>query len=352
MYLNKYYKIWLPITSILLFFVVIELICRTLDFTDPSTMGFKFYVRHVDNDVHYPFMIEDPLFMWSPKPNYEGNVKSGGFIKINSEGFRDKEYKIKKDKNSFRILSLGDSSTFGWGVNSFSKLYHTLLEEKLNKDFNPNINYEVINGGVTGYTSHQGLNIYKKKFVKYKPDVVTFYFGINEKKSAFYLNDRQIMQPKTSDNVIALKSYFMEKSAFYRLLSIIALNINAKFRKRVQRVSLEDFGRDIVEMNELCKKNGAMLLLISPLLNNDHWPSYNFPIKAKRFVYNYREKLEDIAKQHNIPLLTIDQLTEKSSIPNKKFFADSVHPNEQGNIILMEFLLDSLKEHTNLGMSN
>ena len=43
---------------------------------------------------------------------------------------------------------------------------------------------------------------------------------------------------------------------------------------------------------------------------------------------------------------------EKSNIPNKKFFADSVHPNEQEHIILMEFLLDSLIEHTNLDMSN
>ena len=209
-YLNKYNKIWLPITSVLLFFVVIELICRTLDFTDPSTMGFKFYVRHVDNDVYLPFMIEDPLLMWSPKPDYEGDVESFGFIKINSEGFRDKEYKVKKDKNSFRILSLGDSTTFGMTLNSFSKVYHTLLEKKLNRDFNSNINYEVINGGVTGYTSYQGLNIYKHKFFKYEPDIVTFYFGINENKQSFHLDDKQIMRVRTntSDMVKKVKSYF------------------------------------------------------------------------------------------------------------------------------------------------
>ena len=252
----------------------------------------------------------------------------------------------KKNQNTFRILVLGDSSTFGLTVNSFSKLYHSLLEEKLNKDFNQNINYEVINGGVPGYTSYQGLNIYKYKFAKYEPDIVTFYFGINDIAAHFHLNDKQIMSARanTSDTIKKIKNYFLEKSAFYRLLTKIVLNINIKTYKKVRRVSLEDFGKNIIEMNELSKKNGTMLLLISPLMNNDR-----FLKKEIRYEYPYRSILESTAKQYNILLLSIDRLTERSNIPNKIFFNDDVHLNEQGHVILMEALLYYLKKYTNLG---
>ena len=86
-----------------------------------------------------------------------------------------------------------------------------------------------------------------------------------------------------------------------------------------------------------------MLLLISPLLNNDY-----FPKKGERYVYIYRKKLEDIARQYNIPLLTIDRLTERSKTPNKIFFNDAVHPNERGHVVLMEALFYYLKKYANL----
>ena len=96
-------------------------------------------------------------------------------------------------------------------------------------------------------------------------------------------------------------------------------------------------------MNELCKKNGTMLLLISPLINND-----KFIKQEIRYEYSYRLILESTAKQYNIPVLSIDRLTERSTIPNKIFFNDDVHPNEQGHVVLMEALLYYLKKHINL----
>lgn len=326
--LSKYYKIWLPIISIILFFSIIEFICRVIDLTDNSDVGFKFYIRHVDNDIELPYMIESPLFMWSLMPDF-----SYGSIKINSKGYRDKEYNIKKDKNSFRILVLGDSSTFGIGVNSLTKTYHSLLEEKLNNDYNSKINFEVINGGVTGYTSYQGLQIYKHKFSKYNADIVTFYFGINDPIERFYLNDKQIINVKNSKYIKILNNYMIAKSAFYRSISKMLLNYKTKTSQKVQRVSIEDYGKNIIEMNELCKNNGSVLLLISPLLNNKKYD------KRREKIIAYRKELERISKQHNIPLLTIGKLTEKSNTYNDMFFSDSVHPNEHGNKILMQSLI-------------
>jgi hypothetical protein len=111
------------------------------------------------------------------RPNY--TIKFDGYnvqlpkistISINSDGFRDKEYPLEKSKNTFRIIILGDSVTFGFGVEN-NESYPKILEAKLNT-LNNGINYEVLNFGVWGYGTIQEVETLKIKGVKYKPDMV------------------------------------------------------------------------------------------------------------------------------------------------------------------------------------
>ena len=62
-----------------------------------------------------------------------------------------------KQKDPYRILMLGDSLT-GYGV--MESRLTTLLENKLNQEISPKtkINYEIINGGLTGSTSSGGVS--------------------------------------------------------------------------------------------------------------------------------------------------------------------------------------------------
>jgi len=136
--IRKSYGLWLPILSLFLFILICELICQGFDLTEKMDADFKFYIRSIDNDIEEVYNVEDPLLMWSPKPNYigaivdsNGNIFNDG-LKINSVGFRDKEYNLKKDENVFRILTLGDSNTFGWNSN-LQDIYAKVLEKKLNE---------------------------------------------------------------------------------------------------------------------------------------------------------------------------------------------------------------------------
>ena len=83
------------------------------------------------------------------QPNFEGWF-AGQKIKINNLGFRDqRNYKIEKEINDFRILIIGDSVTFGHGE-KFEYTYPKLLEDML-KNWDKTVNWQVWNLGVPGY---------------------------------------------------------------------------------------------------------------------------------------------------------------------------------------------------------
>ena len=90
-------------------------------------------------------------------------------IKINSHGLRDREFSYEKPEGVKRILGIGDSFTFGYGVN-LDNCYLKQLERDLNQNGDK---WEVINAGVTGYNMWQYLAYFEHYGYRYEPDLVT-----------------------------------------------------------------------------------------------------------------------------------------------------------------------------------
>ncbi len=94
-------------------------------------------------------------------------------VKINSQGFRDFERKIQREKNTVRIALLGDSMIAAREVD-FDKTAGQLLEKKLNEEFGAitGKNFEVLNFGVAGYGLDQTYLTWTKFASAFKPDYV------------------------------------------------------------------------------------------------------------------------------------------------------------------------------------
>ncbi len=96
------------------------------------------------------------------------------FYTINSDSLNDRfNYSFQKPEGTFRIITLGDSVTFGLHIGTKDN-WTEVLEDKLNQEMKcANIKkFEVINLAVSGYDDRYSLERYIKRGPKYDADLV------------------------------------------------------------------------------------------------------------------------------------------------------------------------------------
>ena len=124
------------------------------------------------------FFLSDPVRGQRLAAGYDGWF-AGVPVHINSLELRDaREYSLEKRPNTFRILVLGDSVTFGHG-SVYEHTYPYLLEQHLRK-WQPGIDWQVWNAAVPGYNTSQELAYLLEVGNRFKPDLVVVGFYNND----------------------------------------------------------------------------------------------------------------------------------------------------------------------------
>ncbi len=117
----------------------------------------------------------DPRYGWVHVPNARGKFSSFGFdatVTINWKGFRGPPLPYERTRNVSRIVLLGDSFAWGYGVN-YSDTFAARLEQDLS-------HVEVVNLAVSGYSTDQQLLLYIDEGRRYKPDLVLVQVAAND----------------------------------------------------------------------------------------------------------------------------------------------------------------------------
>ncbi|MBI5019471.1 SGNH/GDSL hydrolase family protein [Candidatus Gottesmanbacteria bacterium] len=96
---------------------------------------------------------------------------------INADSFNERDdYSVTKAPGTFRIITLGDSFTYGLLVNTYEN-YSERLEDKLNDGRCPETHYDVINLGVPAYDVGFAAERFKLRGQKYNPDLVIWFMN-------------------------------------------------------------------------------------------------------------------------------------------------------------------------------
>jgi hypothetical protein len=146
----------------------------------------------------YPDQIaRDTELLWRYRPNQviRQPFFAPGDYAINSHGLRGADFRDEKTAGVVRVVCLGGSTTFGWGVPE-NAAYPRQLEIKLNELDPQRRRWEVINAGVTDYSTHQGLALARRVLPRWQPDVVLFDFSWGDLQPAgLGIPDQEIAMP-------------------------------------------------------------------------------------------------------------------------------------------------------------
>lgn len=178
---------------------------------------------HFPQDTHLQFYSE-------PKANIQkledgtavGTTKSIVHT-FNSDGLNERyDYSVEKGDSVFRIVTLGDSFTEGAFIDTKDN-YSEVLEDMLNAQLScPSISrFEVINLGVEGYDMQYVLERFKRKGIKYHPDLVILWTHENDYTESNEKLGRLAQEFDPFDQAPEKVTEYTNRGDFYPALTVL-----------------------------------------------------------------------------------------------------------------------------------
>lgn len=163
------------------------------------------------------------------------------------------------------------------------------------------LDVRVVNAGINGNTSRQGLARLQRDVLSLRPDAVVVFFGAN---------DSRLDSPKT-------------------------------------QVDLPEYKSNLEKIIDRCQKAGAKVLLgtMPPIVSEPYYtrhPKKDYDVVGglQKRIEQYRETALKVGQQKNVPVVDLNELLKKEP---KWVSDDGVHPTPEGNEILARLMAEKLK---------
>lgn len=189
---------------------------------------------------HFNPSIVDADVGFSLRPNAEGWWRKEGltYVRINSQGLRDREHTLAKPPDTIRIAILGDSYAEAFQV-PMENAFWSVMEQRLNacasdgkKALPESAKVEVLNFGVSGFSTARELISLRRRVWQYSPDIVVLLVTVS--------NDVSDNSPKLNQYPNAPLPYFVYREG---LLVLDDSRLQTRNRSIVFRLQQSVVGR-------------------------------------------------------------------------------------------------------------
>jgi lysophospholipase L1-like esterase len=301
-------------------------------------------------DLEFPNQLKATRFDrerdWRLAENLKDLPWCGTPVTTNADGIRMDGPLRPKRANTLRIVCLGDSVTFGYGVpfywegkwNAEDKAYPAVMEASLRASV-AGRNVEVISLACPGYTSEQGRLWYADLAARLEADIVTACFGRNDVMS-FGVPDRKVRTGEFAQR-------FLRTVAPY---SQAVTHLVARSRAKsagpsnppgleYSRLSLEESIENFWQLAQAVKAGGAEFVVIAPVYRDLE----EEPAEGRRMAA-LRGALRTLCEQGGLLWLEVQELTENAHPQNKDLFMERIHPNVEGHKLMGRRLAEGLRD--------
>ena len=264
---------------------------------------------------------------WALPPNTE-MVETNVAVRVNSLALRGPELGAKQ-ANELRILTLGDSSVFGFGVPEaevFSSVAAAQLSIAWGRPVTPII------GATPGYTSVQALHTLQDVGRTIQPDFVV----IATLWSDLFQSETPLERAGGQSHPLATYRLTTRLLAPWLPAPTVGWVEGEVGQTGQARVGLDQYTRTLDELVRLAQDLGArpVVLVLPAPVDLDLEP-------APARIQAYRSTLVGLADRHGLPVVDGPDLFREKRANNGDFF-DQVHPSSAGHLKLGHGLAEVL----------
>ena len=236
-------------------------------------------------------------------------------VETNKEGLRGREFEREKSEDTIRILAIGDSHTFGWGVNK-SDRYTTKTETHLNNSLDKNV--EIINAGVSGWGIREFKNFYLERGISYKPDFVLVNIAFHDVLS---IEKQRELRAEAEQRVLEENEDANEREIVEKRNSL-----KEDYMENIDADNTE-FEDNLNKIKQAAEKNNSSLLLFE-----------------ERTGPEWRHKLYgQWAENNSVPLIEHPEKLSELSNNEKTLEGPDNHFNKESHKILANTLTENLE---------
>jgi lysophospholipase L1-like esterase len=341
-------RLILLLTSVLVGLLIAEAILRWRE---------DLWRKAVHFDAGFRWLEYDPLLGWRNTPQFRD-----GDIVINSLSFRGAETAARKAADSIRVVCAGDSRTFGTWLDfqrlRFDNAYPPLLDALAAAAGTARV--EVINAGVIGYSSAQGLRQFQLRLLDLAPDVIVVSFGFNDHAFAWNPALRSLEPHGT-----------LARDLLYRFSDLRTLQFGIRLYQglaphpapfSVRWVDLDEYAYNLERFAEVARHHGVRLVFLTqalrPIEDGDSPPAFpNEPrqdpyavIGARdltdlhRLAAEYQDVVRRVAADTGTPIA--DAAAAFAAHRGAPLFGpyDLVHPNPTGARLIARTVYATLRD--------
>jgi lysophospholipase L1-like esterase len=325
---------------------------------------------------HKTISFDDRAFRksaWSFKPNTSTDSYVGVPIRINNLGMRGTDTTAAKPPGVFRILGVGDSITFGYGV-EYEKTFLQVLERRLNSESGGKVRYEVLNAGVPATGLDYYTHLIEGSAPQLQPDLILVCMALNDIDPAL---GPEPVEPNAQKSFLrSVNQFFLSHSYLYNALYVPGKSI--LFQLNILKLKdNEGFGFLAIESSSPEQEHARAMMSLYLARMERYAQAHKVPLAVVLFPVEvqlsdaarrtYEEKLHvtfgpeaqqgqpqkwvaEAGKQIGFPVL--DLLPALRTLPpdqaflrNRSISVDPVHPSEVGDRVVGEAIAEFLRQN-------
>lgn len=286
----------------------------------------------------------DDKLLWVPEPGRTITVQNHLPITINDQGFRYPVNLVAKQKDQFRVIAFGDSTTQGWGMDD-TQHYSAVLEKMLNASSCGHEQFQVVSAGVNAYPN--SLVEEKLKLTiqdpTFQPDVVirAYSFNTNFENLPKLQGEarKQFLRRVEFKSIVrrsALYNFFIEdlfrEIAYYKLRHVLMQGSLSTVEGNGD-LDVTSFNASLRESLQLAREHHSQLILL--VLAGDG-------LVKDSDMHPFQHAMLDFAAANHVPVVNMVEVLRHED--QNKMYMDPAHPTLAGHKIIADQLYQIIRQ--------